>query len=143
MHMNPEAQDHEHVRALLPAYFRGFDGRRAGEAWLRTLFTEDASVAFPVGAGTGVAELARMRGETTGLWRRTLHLVGSELVTIAGDGAEITATLHATHLHHDDERAPLHIGAELAADALRTADGWRLSRLAIDLVWTAGDAPAR
>lgn len=134
--------DHERVRLLLAEYFRGFDARRSDEVWLRSLFHPDVSVAFPVGRAHGLEELRDATRQAIDLWGRTLHLVGNEVITVEGDRAALTATLHATHLHRDvDPGAPLHIGAEIEGEAIRERDAWRLRRLAVELVWTSGDGP--
>jgi hypothetical protein len=136
--------DHEQVRQLLAGYFRGFDARRSDEQWLRSLFTEDVSVAFPIGAAKGLAELRLLTRRAIDLWGRTLHLVGNEVITPDGDRANVAATVHATHLHRDDDPgAPLHIGADIEAEAIRTLDAWKLRRLSLELVWTTGDGPSQ
>ena len=136
------ATDHEVIRQLLSAYLRGFDARRSDEAWLRSIFTDDVSVTFPIGEAGGLEELRDATRRAMNLWGRTLHLVGNEVVTLDGDTAEIGATLHATHVHRDDDPGdPLHIGANIEAEAVRTGTGWRLRKVALDLVWTSGDGP--
>lgn len=136
--------DVDAIRSLLVEYFHGFDAKRSEESWLGSLFTEDATVKFPVGSGQGLVAVSRLTRRATELWGPTLHLLGSELVTLDGGRAAITATLHATHLHRDDDPgAPLQIGARIDAAATRTGGAWALHALALDLVWTTGDGPRR
>jgi SnoaL-like domain len=136
--------DHEMVRQLLAQYFHGFDARRSDEQWLRSLFTADVTVAFPIGTATDLPELGRLTRRAIDLWGRTLHLVGNEVIALDGERANVAATLHATHLHRDDDPgAPLHIGADIEAEAIRAVEAWKLRRLALELVWTMGDGPSQ
>ncbi|MGA8114126.1 MAG: nuclear transport factor 2 family protein [Actinocatenispora sp.] len=134
--------DRTAVQDLVHRYFAGFDERRADRAWLDSIVTADVVVDFPVGAHRGLAELDSQRARILGLWDRTLHQVTNLTATVDGDRAELRAVLTATHVHRaDDPGAHLHIGGHLDGDAVRTSAGWRLSRLALTLVWTEGDGP--
>lgn len=84
-------------------------------------------MAVPIGAASKPAEPRRRTQRASDLRGRALHLVGTELVTLDGNRADIAATLHPTHLHRlDDPGAPLHIGAEVEAEAIRTPETWML-----------------
>ena len=138
------ADDRGAVHDLVVSYFRGFDERRADDAFLKETFTTDAHWRFPRGDATGIKEILERRDGTLGLWKQTLHSVSSVLIELDGDRARFTATLLATHIHRDDDPgAPLRIGGLLNGDAARGDPGGRLSRLELDLVWTDGDPPRR
>ena len=136
--------DREALQALVVDYFHGFDDRRADVDALRRTFTDDATVQFPAGSATGVEEIARLKQRLLSLWGPTLHGVSSIAVGDDGDRrARLRATLHATHLHRDDDPgAALHIGARVAATAVRVDTGWRLRAMSLELVWSEGDAPS-
>jgi hypothetical protein len=138
------ADDRLAVHDLLVGYFRGFDERRADDAFLKETFTADAHWRFPRGDVTGLEQIIERRDGTLGLWKETLHSVSSVLVELDGDRAEFKATLLATHVHRDDDPgAPLQIGGRLTGEAGGGDAGWRLRRLELDLVWTHGDPPGR
>ncbi|HEX5117422.1 MAG TPA: nuclear transport factor 2 family protein [Pseudonocardiaceae bacterium] len=130
------------VLDLLDEYYLGFEAKRTGETWLRSFFTEDATVDFPVGTKHGLAEIAALQGHTLALWKSTLHQLGKRRVRVTGDQASLQATLTATHVHRDDDPGEhLHIGGYVDTEARRTPGGWRFTRMAIRLVWTQGDPP--
>jgi hypothetical protein len=135
--------DQTALRELLAGYFRGFEAERSDGRWLRSIFTADAVVAFPAGERTGLAEIGQLTRDLQQLWDRTLHMVSNHVIDVQDDRATVHATLHATHVHRqDDPGGHLRIGAYVDAAAARTPDGWRFRRLAIRLVWTDGD-PAK
>lgn len=136
------SRDREEVRDLLARHWSGFDTRRDDAGFLRSVFAEQATVEFPSGERSGLDDIGEAVRELHALWKTTLHAVSSEVITLCEDSAHVAAALHATHLHRDDDPgAPLHLGARLGAEAVRTGDGWRLRRLAIGVVWTTGDPP--
>jgi hypothetical protein len=136
------AEDRRAVHDLVVGYFRGFDERRSDDAFLKATFTADARWSFPRGDVTGLDQIIERRDGTLASWKATLHSVSSVLIDLDGDSAELTATLLATHVHRDDDPgAPLQIGGRLTGDAVLGDDGWRLRRLELGLVWTAGDLP--
>jgi hypothetical protein len=128
---------------LLVDYFRGFDERRDDPAALARTFSDDAVVRFPAGSATGLEEIAALTQHLLRLWGPTLHGVSSiAVVDDAEDHAVLRATLHATHLHRDDDPGDaLHIGAHVSARAARVDSGWRLRSLVLELIWSHGDAP--
>lgn len=75
-------------------------------------------------------------------FERTQHLTTNVLVDVDGDRAAARADLFAVHVH-DAQRPESHfdLGGVYEFEAVRTADGWRLSRLRLTPVWTAGDGP--
>src|SRR6266545_6800927 len=123
---------------LLVDYFRGFDERRDDPAALARTFTEDAVVRFPHGSATGLEEIAVLTQHLLRLWGPTLHGVASiAVVDGAEDHADLRATLHATHLHRDDDPGDaLHIGARVSARAAPVDSGWRLRSLILELIWS-------
>jgi SnoaL-like protein len=134
--------DREALHDLVIEYFRGFDERRRDPEALLHTFTEDATVRFPAGSATGIQEIALLTNRLLALWGPTLHGVSSITVQGGGGRARVDATLHAAHLHRDDDPgAALHIGARVSADAARIDAGWRLRSLELELIWSHGDPP--
>lgn len=131
------------LRELIDAYFRAFEEARVDTATLQSIFTDDVVVQFPAGSHRGIAGLPEFHLKIITMWERTLHQVTGHHIVIDGDQASAQATLTATHVHRKDNPGQhLRIGGYLDALAIRATDGWRLTTLAIRLVWTEGDAPA-
>jgi SnoaL-like protein len=137
--------DRQALHDLLVDYFRGFDERRDDPVALARTFTDDAVVRFPAGSATGLEEIAVLTQHLLRLWGPTLHGVSSIAVVDDDedeDHADLCATLHATHLHRDDDPGDaLHIGARVSARAGPVGSGWRLRSLTLELIWSHGDAP--
>ncbi|UYM06887.1 nuclear transport factor 2 family protein [Solicola gregarius] len=135
-----DARDRDDVRDLLRSFFAGLDERRCDRSWLRSVFAESALVEFPSGEYAGVASI---RDAVRGLqaeYPHTLHGVTDHAITLAGDTAHVTAVVHSTHVSGDQTTARhRHAGGRVGAEAVRTPDGWRLRRLAVDLTWTDCD----
>ena len=93
-----------------------------------TIFTEDISVKTPGGTASGleavVAQAKRTHDDV-----RTQHLMTNVLVDLDGDRATAGANLLATFVmdpSKPEETMP--IGGRYSFEAVRTPDGWRLSR---------------
>jgi hypothetical protein len=135
--------DHADLRDLIDRYVTGVDERRFDDPWFRSIFTEDVALESPRGKVTGVSRLGAYARSLVEPWDRTLHHTSNHLIDVDGDRANLQATLYATHLHRpEDPGAPFHIGGRFTGEAMRTADGWRLRRLHLELIWTEGDPPS-
>ncbi|MEV0224221.1 nuclear transport factor 2 family protein [Streptomyces sp. NPDC050704] len=68
---------------------------------------------------------------------------------IGSGRASATWNALMTHVHHEstlralgEGAAPLFtVGGRYEADLSRTADGWRISRVSVRVIWTAGQPP--
>jgi hypothetical protein len=142
-----ELLDRAEISGLLDRYLLDFDDLGTvvrDDAWYGTLFTPDLELVFPVGGHRGLAGLAGFQRAAKANWARTHHASSNHVVELAGEAAELTAKLLVTHVHPPESaRADLRTGSRVAARAVRTPDGWRLSALAIHLVWSRGDLPPR
>ncbi len=82
--------------------------------------------------------LREMRG---GVSRHVVanHVITNERITLDGDRARAAAYLHSIHLD-DADHAEEHAdhGAWYLAELVRTADGWRFSRLRHIALWRDG-----
>ena len=137
--------DRAEISGLLDRYLLDFDDLPATareDAWYGTLFTPDLELEFPVGGHHGLAGLAGFQRAAKANWARTHHASANHVVDLAGDSAQLSATLLVTHVHPPQSgRTDLRTGSRIAANALRTPAGWRLRALAIRLVWSRGDLP--
>lgn len=101
------------------------------------LFTEDVTVATPGGRAQGVglvAEQARRNHD----YERIQHVITNVLIDLDGDRAQVRANLIATLVPSAAEPAAhATLGERYRFDAVRTPQGWRLSRVEVDPIWTA------
>ncbi|MEW1861867.1 nuclear transport factor 2 family protein [Streptomyces sp. NPDC088194] len=138
--------DRAEIGGLLDRYLLDFDSRPdppRDDSFYRSLFTEDLDLRFPVGGHRGLAGLAQFQHAAKRNWARTHHASTNHVVELLGDRAEVSAKLLVTHVHPPlSGRADLRTGSRIEAEAVRTADGWRLRALAIHLVWSRGDLPS-
>ncbi|MEV0675305.1 nuclear transport factor 2 family protein [Actinosynnema sp. NPDC050436] len=124
------------VGALLDRYLLDLDGGGLDEAWARSLFTEDAVVAFPVGRHEGVEGLAAFHRTALAKFASTQHLNSPAVVELDGDRAELRANLVSTQVRPDG--ALFTTGTRADGVASRTASGWRLRSLSFHLIWSTG-----
>lgn len=107
----------------------------------RSVFTEDVSAKFPAGHIQGVDDLAESGRQNIGPFAAVQHVITNLLIALDGNRATARANLIATHVHraadpgsHFDSGVVYHFGA------VRTPDGWRLSSMELEHVWSAGTA---
>lgn len=135
--------DRLEIDDLLNRYIYAIDERGPDEAQAKALFTDDVVQDFPPDVYTGIEHVAPVHAQFLAPWGPTLHRTTNHLIDVDGDRATVRAKFLAAHVHRDDDPGTVfHIGADLTADAVRTADGWRMSRIRLDVVWTEGDPPS-
>ncbi|KOG85846.1 hypothetical protein ADK38_34415 [Streptomyces varsoviensis] len=145
--------DRSEVSALITRYFADIDERRFTDAWVRSIFTDDVRLEFPIGSHTGAAGLAEASAEGVAPFVRTLHRTSDHVVEViepGGDRAAFRANLVADHIHlpevlaarGPDANPRFTIGTYVEGEAVRTDQGWRIGRLEMVLVWTEGRPPA-
>ncbi|MFB4310299.1 nuclear transport factor 2 family protein [Actinomadura sp. GTD37] len=139
--------DRAEIIDLIAHYNRSLDERRFDDAWARSVFAEDAVVAFPVGGHAGLPGLADFTARFMGRWERTHHHATDHLVRLDGDRAAVGWNMLATHVHppraargEAGAAGPdlFQLGAVLDGTAVRAPGGWRFERLALRVVWTSG-----
>lgn len=135
--------DRAELRELFDRYVVAldtFDGTGPGEARFATLFTEDATFAFPIGVCTGVEAFAAFQREARERWARTHHVSANHSIALDGDRAVVRAQQLTTHVHHAGAGPAAHfdVGGHTEAHAVRTPDGWRLSHVSFRVVWDSG-----
>lgn len=138
--------DHTELRQLIDSYLAGLDEGDFGEAWTKSLFTEDIEMTFPVGSHRGMADVGAFTGEIMARWGRTHHHGSDGTVRLDGDRAELSWSLIASHVHHGSPAPPapseyFQLGGRFTGTARRTPDGWRFDRLRLRIVWTTGAVP--
>lgn len=101
-----------------------------------SVLTEDAAVDTPGGSVQGielVAEQARRNHSVD----RTHHVITNVLVDLDGDRATVRANLIATFVQRADApESHFAVGERYRFEAVRTQNGWRLSRVEVTPVWT-------
>jgi hypothetical protein len=139
-----ELLDRGRVASLLGHYVTTLDKPSTfDEDWARSLFTEGVRMEHPIAVLHGVEEVAAAHRMAMVRWERTLHFSTDHQVALDGDHAHLTARLLAIHLHPGENPLDPLIAANMfEADAVRTSDGWRLERFALDTVWRTGDRAA-
>lgn len=105
------------------------------------IFADDVSVQTPGGTASGRdAVVAQATRNHEGM--RTQHLMTNVLVDLDGDRATAGANLLATFLLDPSKpEETLPIGGRYRFEAVRTAAGWRLSRIDVSHQW--GRRPPR
>jgi hypothetical protein len=105
------------------------DEKRFDDA--RSVLTEDASVSTPGGTAEGidrvVAQASRNHEDAT------QHRITNVLIDLDGDRATVGANLVVTFARDGVPRATL--GERYRFQAVRTPEGWRLSRVEVKPVW--------
>ncbi|MFD7390480.1 nuclear transport factor 2 family protein [Streptomyces sp. NPDC059852] len=132
------------IGGLLDRYLIGLDDEKLDDDWARGLFTDDARVEFPMARHEGVDGLADWHRRALEAFARTQHLNSPAVVDLTGDErAVLRANLVSTHVHHPDTPGdPLFVSGTLVRGAARrTGQGWRLTELSFQLVWSTGSPP--
>jgi hypothetical protein len=126
------------------------DGRPFDVAWVRSYFTDDASVEYPVGAATGAESIsALIDGRGMAPFQRTQHVTANHIVVLDADRASVRFNLIATHVHAEEVRrrlgerpgARFTVGDYYEGEVVRTSAGWRFRRQTLHVTWTEGTPP--
>ena len=135
--------DRAAISDLIDRYQLALDDGMFDNAWARAVFAPDVVLDFPPGSHHGVAGLTEFTSGFMRHWARTHHHASNYVIGLAGHEATVSWNVIASHVHHDSPLPPaqgkqFHLGGRFDGDAIRTADGWRLRRLTLRVVWTAG-----
>lgn len=130
-----ELADRAALTDLLSRHGRWLDGGRFDET--RSIFTEDATVTVASGQVRGAHAIAALARRSHGRHARTHHLTTNPLITVNGDHATLTAQQIAVFCLADGT-PEFTVGEEYRMEAVRTPHGWRLSRVAAELLWRTG-----
>ncbi len=137
-----ELQDRIAVSDVLHRYAAAVDGKD----WelLRSCFTDDLEADFrSFGGGEVVrgadAWVAAIRSTIQGM-DATQHLTGNHVQRIDGDQAQLTAYIQAVHiLANDSGDREYTIGGSYDCDLVRTAEGWKIRRYVLTVLWHRGN----
>jgi hypothetical protein len=142
--------DHAEIRTLVHRLFRAIDARDFDSSRMLSFVTADVRMETPLGTSEGV-DAARGAEEALGRYERTQHIASGILAEVDAGSGRAVASWNAlmTHVHREDTlraRAPgadplFTVGGLYEADLVRTADGWRFTRVAVRAVWTHGEPP--
>lgn len=134
--------DRAEIARLCDRYATHLDKSRHTDAWLDTVFTDDALLTFPMGQYKGMEGLARFQEMARTTFERTHHISSNYDIELHTDRAHVRAHLMAAHVtRRDDTGRHFMIGGHYDAEAVRTPLGWRIRELTFDLVWTSGSPP--
>jgi hypothetical protein len=134
--------DRADIAQLCDSYAMHLDRDRDSDEWVTEVFTADAHLTFPFGEYRGLSGLAEFQHMARTNVDRTQHISSNYDIELAGDTARVRVHLTAVHvLKRADPGTHFSIGGHYEATAVRTAQGWRFSRLIFDLVWNAGLLP--
>jgi hypothetical protein len=130
-----ELIDRSEITELVSRLGVWLDEKRFDEA--RSILTEDATAKTPGGSVAGVDQVAEQARRNHVV--PTQHVITNVVIDLDGDRATIGANLIATFVHGPDPSGPLfQRGERYTFEAVRTADGWRLSRVGSKPIWTIG-----
>jgi 3-phenylpropionate/cinnamic acid dioxygenase small subunit len=133
-----EIADRSAVTDLVLRLYELLDEQRFDE--LSSVYTDAAELDFPSGRMIGLEAVTAMARRRAERYDRMQHISTDIVVEIDGDTARIR-TNHLSFHVHDAERPAAHFDAGLVHrfDAIRTADGWRLTHGEADVIWTGGN----
>jgi SnoaL-like protein len=100
-----------------------------------SILTQDVAVSTPGGQAEGIERViaqARRNHQHAHLQ----HVITNVLIDLDGDRAAVRANLVVTFA---DDAISSQQGERYRFEALRTADGWRLSRVEVEPVWRRDD----
>ncbi|SNR39551.1 nuclear transport factor 2 family protein [Actinomadura mexicana] len=118
------------LSALVSRLGRWLDDKSPGDG--RAIFAEDAEAHTPGGVARGVdALVAQARRNHT---VPTQHFITDPLIDVDGDHAAIGANLLVVFAREDGVRL---LGERYELRAVRTADGWRITRVEARPIWEA------
>ena len=104
----------------------------------RSLFTEEVTVATLGGQAEGI-DRAVAQARRNHAVERLQHVITNVLIDLDGDRATVGANLVVTFVPRaDDPASQFALGERYRFEAVRTAQGWRLSRVEIRPVWRSG-----
>ncbi|WP_433724986.1 nuclear transport factor 2 family protein [Nocardia sp. CA-129566] len=140
-----ELVDRTEITALVDRLGRVLDEGRFDD--FRAIYTADATAKTPGGRADGVDALIAQASRNHSDDKRVQHFISNVIVNLGSGTAEVRANLIATFspaATAEPRIAPepqFTLGEVYRFDAVRTADGWRLSRVETTPVWSTGIQP--
>jgi hypothetical protein len=129
-----ELADRTEIANLIGRLGLWLDEKRFDEA--QSIFTADAAAQTSGGTARGIELVADQARRNHADFERTQHVIANVLTDLDGDRATVRANLIATFVHHADAPRPTSaLGERYRFEAVRTPQGWRLSRVQTSPVW--------
>ena len=134
--------DQIEIATLVSRFFRALDERKFTDGWAEGYFTDDVRMVAPVGVFEGPAAV-RGTEEALGRFARTQHLSSDVLTDIEAASGTARASWNAlmVHVHHEGPDPLFTVGGRYDAELRRTDEGWRISQVSVEAVWTTGRPP--
>jgi uncharacterized protein (TIGR02246 family) len=131
-------QDRADISDLMVKFVQCLD-RRDWDAYGNT-FAEDGVFEIMGQSRTGRAEIVAGPQRDLVVFGRTQHFSTNHTIELDGDTAISSHYLLAVHVP-DAERPERHadIGGQYQCVCVRTVDGWRFAKVALEIWWTAGN----
>jgi SnoaL-like domain len=134
-----ELTDRSEITELVSRLGLWLDEKRWDEA--RSILTEDATARTSGGSVAGVDQVAAQARRNHVV--PTQHVITNVSIDLDGDRARVGANLIATFVGGPDGSGPdSQLGERYRFEAVRTSDGWRLSRVEARPVWSARSTSA-
>ncbi|MET7773579.1 nuclear transport factor 2 family protein [Nocardia sp. NPDC005366] len=140
-----ELLDRDRITHLVDRLGRALDEGRFDD--LRTIYTADATAKTPGGIAEGRDALIAQASRNHSDANRIQHYISNVIVDLHGDTADVRANLLATFTPAaatPGRIAPepqFTLGEVYRFDAVRKAEGWRLSRVEMSTLWSTGTRP--
>ncbi|WP_159845850.1 nuclear transport factor 2 family protein [Nocardia sp. CY41] len=138
-----ELLDRRQITDLVDRLGRALDEGRFDD--LRTIYTADATAKTPGGTAEGRAALIAQASRNHRADQRIQHVIGNVLIDPRGDAADVRANLIATFAPAATDgtipQPQYTLGEVYRFDAVRTEEGWRLSRVETTPIWSTGTRP--
>ncbi|MFF3287720.1 nuclear transport factor 2 family protein [Streptomyces sp. NPDC003023] len=134
--------DHFEIATLVSRFFHALDERGFADGWADGFFTDDVHMDAPVGVFEGPAAV-RGTEEAIRRFARTQHMASDVLADVdpGSDTGLVSWNALMVHVHHEGPDPLFTVGGRYEADVRRTDDGWRISRVSLDVIWTTGRPP--
>jgi hypothetical protein len=137
-----ELLDRNQITALVDRLGRALDEGRFDD--FRTIYTADATAKTPGGQAEGRDALIAQASRNHTDDKRIQHFIGNVMIDLNGDAAQVRANLIATFAPAEPKTVaePMYtLGEVYRFDAVRTDEGWRLSRVETTPLWSIGTRP--
>ncbi len=142
--------DRSEIERVVYDYATGID-TKDWDLW-RSIFTETVQVQFRAAGETQFTGLGQeWNSMTLDEWvegRRVLftglattqHQMSNPRITISGDTATCVMYMQAIHFMPGEPDTEYTLGGYYVDDLVRTPQGWKLSRVNLNVTWERGDA---
>ncbi|MGO4614618.1 nuclear transport factor 2 family protein [Nocardia sp. 2YAB30] len=135
--------DRHQITALVDRLGRALDEGRFAD--LRAIYTSEATAKTPGGTADGRDALIAQASRNHTDDKRIQHFISNVIIDLRGDTADVRANLIATFAPAATSgsipQPQYTLGEIYRFDAVRTAEGWRLSRVETTPIWSTGTRP--